>query len=107
MADFGLSRLLMIPVKTLTHEVETLWYRAPEILLGQQRYTFAVDIWAVGCIFAELFIKKPLFLGNGYEIEQIFKIFQILGTPMTNYWPNLPNLPDFKTSFPKWQKQSL
>jgi serine/threonine protein kinase len=51
-ADFGLARLLMIPDKTLTHEVETLWYRAPEILLGQKRYTYAVDIWAVGCIFA-------------------------------------------------------
>jgi serine/threonine protein kinase len=42
----------MIPDKTLTHEVETLWYRAPEILLGQKRYTGAVDIWAIGCIFA-------------------------------------------------------
>lgn len=51
-ADFGLARLLMIPDKTLTHEVETLWYRAPEILLGQKRYTSAVDVWAVGCIFA-------------------------------------------------------
>ena len=74
-ADFGLARLLMIPDKTLTHEVETLWYRAPEILLGQKRYTSAVDLWAVGCIFAELFLKRPLFLGTGYEIEQIFKIF--------------------------------
>lgn len=74
-ADFGLARLLMIPIKTLTHEVETLWYRAPEILLGQKRYTFSVDMWAVGCIFAELYMKRPLFLGSGYEIEQIFKIF--------------------------------
>jgi serine/threonine protein kinase len=92
----------MIPDKTLTHEVETLWYRAPEILLGQKRYTSAVDIWAVGCIFAETFLKRPLFLGTGYEIEQIFKIFEILGTPRSNYWPNLKNLPDFKGSFPKW-----
>lgn len=87
--------------------METLWYRAPEILLGQQRYTFAVDIWAVGCIFAELYTKRPLFLGNGYEIEQIFKIFEIMGTPSVNYWSNLPNLPDYKFSFPKWPKQSL
>lgn len=97
----------MIPVKTLTHEVETLWYRAPEILLGQQRYTFSVDMWAVGCIFAELYIKKPLFLGNGYEIEQIFKIFEMMGTPSANYWPNLSNLPDYKASFPKWNQQNL
>ena len=75
LADFGLARLLLMPTKTLTHEVETLWYRAPEILLGQQKYTYAMDIWAVGCIFAELFLRKPLFVGNGYEVEQIFKIF--------------------------------
>lgn len=56
----------MIPDKTLTHEVETLWYRAPEILLGQKRYTGAVDVWAIGCIFAELFLKRPFFLGTGY-----------------------------------------
>lgn len=97
----------MIPVKTLTHEVETLWYRAPEILLGQLRYTYAVDIWSIGCIFAELYMKRPLFVGNGYEIEQIFKIFEIMGTPTVESWSNLPNLPDYKFSFPKWQKQSL
>ena len=61
LADFGLARLLLMPTKTLTHEVETLWYRAPEILLGQQKYTYAMDIWAVGCIFAELINKSPLF----------------------------------------------
>jgi serine/threonine protein kinase len=70
--------------------------------LGQKNYTFAVDIWAVGCIFAELFLKRPLFLGNGYEIEQIFKIFEILGTPKQSNWPNLQTLPDYKFSFPKW-----
>ena len=80
-ADFGLARLLPIPLKTLTHEIETVWYRAPEILLGQQKYSFSVDIWAVGCIFAELIQRKALFQGNGYEIEQIFKIFEYLGTP--------------------------
>ena len=106
-ADFGLARLLMIPIKTLTHEVETLWYRAPEILLGQKRYTFSVDMWAVGCIFAELYMKRPLFLGNGYEIEQIFKIFEIMGTPSTSYWTNAAELPDFKATFPKWKKQTL
>ncbi len=101
-ADFGLARLLISPQKTLTHEVETLWYRAPEILLGEQKYTYAVDIWAVGCIFAELFITKPLFLGKGHEIEQIFKIFQIRGTPHSEYWPGISTLQDYKSTFPKW-----
>jgi len=53
-ADFGLARAFGIPIKTLTHEIETLWYRAPEVLLGQKQYSLGVDIWAVGCIFAEL-----------------------------------------------------
>ena len=63
-ADFGLARAFGIPIKTLTHEIETLWYRAPEILLGQKQYSLGVDIWAVGCIFAELIEKRPLFNGD-------------------------------------------
>lgn len=51
-ADFGLARAFGIPIKTLTHEIETLWYRAPEVLLGQRQYSLGVDTWAVGCIFA-------------------------------------------------------
>ena len=51
-ADFGLARAFGIPIKTLTHEIETLWYRAPEVLLGQKQYSLGVDIWAVGCIFS-------------------------------------------------------
>lgn len=97
----------MIPQKTLTHEIETLWYRAPEVLLGQPQYTSAVDIWAVGCIFVECFTKKPFFLGNGYEIEQIFQIFSIMGTPTVKVWPGIEKLPDFKGSFPRWKKQNL
>ena len=76
-------------------------------MLGQQRYTYAVDVWAVGCIFAELYTKRPLFLGNGYEIEQIFKIFEIMGTPSANSWDNISSLPDYKASFPKWPKKPL
>lgn len=82
-ADFGLARAFGIPIKTLTHEIETLWYRAPEVLLGQKQYSLGVDIWAVGCIFAELIEKKPMFNGDS-EIDQIFKIFQFHGTPTQN-----------------------
>ena len=72
------------------------------MLLGQEHYTYAVDLWAVGCIFAEMFTRKPFFLGNGYEIEQIFQIFSIMGTPTLDYWPGLKKFRDFKPTFPKW-----
>ena len=101
-ADFGLARAFGIPIKTLTHEIETLWYRAPEVLLGQKQYSLGVDIWAVGCIFAELIEKKPMFNGDS-EIDQIFKIFQFHGTPSLSDWPNIQKLPDFKPSFPKFK----
>ena len=54
LADFGLARAFFLTVKTYTHEVVTLWYRAPEILLGQKQYSTPVDIWSIGCIFAEM-----------------------------------------------------
>ena len=87
-ADFGLARAFSLPIKTLTHEIETLWYRAPEVLLGQKQYSLGVDIWAVGCIFAELIEKRPLFCGDS-EIDQIFKIFQFHGTPNTAVWERI------------------
>jgi serine/threonine protein kinase len=80
-ADFGLARLLSNPDKALTPEVETLWYRAPEVLLGQAKYGLQADMWSVGCIMAEMYLRKPLFFGNRYEVEQIFTMFQYLGTP--------------------------
>ena len=101
-ADFGLARAFGIPIKTLTHEIETLWYRAPEVLLGQKQYSLGVDIWAVGCIFTELIEKRPLFNGDS-EIDQIFKIFQFHGTPTPNDWANVQKLPDFKPTFPKFK----
>ena len=101
-ADFGLARAFGIPIKTLTHEIETLWYRAPEVLLGQKQYSLGVDIWAVGCIFAEMIEKRPLFNGDS-EIDQIFKIFQFHGTPTPADWPNIAKLPDFKPTFPKFK----
>jgi serine/threonine protein kinase len=79
-ADFGLARVFSIPLKALTHEIETLWYWAPEVLLGLDEYCLGVDTWPVGCIIAELILKKPLFRGDS-EIDQIFKILQMFGTP--------------------------
>ena len=106
LADFGLARAFALPIKTYTHEVITLWYRPPEILLGSRQYTTSVDIWSVGCIFAEMAQKRPLFAGDS-EIDQIFKIFRINGTPKESVWPGISNLPDFKPTFPKWSASPL
>ena len=63
-ADFGLARTMGLPLKTYTHEVVTLWYRAPEVLLGSKIYSTAIDVWSIGAIFYELAHKKPLFTGD-------------------------------------------
>jgi serine/threonine protein kinase len=68
LADFGLARAFGLPIKTYTHEVVTLWYRCPEILLGQKAYSLGVDLWSTGCIFAEMVQRKPLFMGDS-EID--------------------------------------
>ncbi len=106
LADFGLARAFGIPVRQFTHEVITLWYRAPEILLGSKHYSTPVDLWSIGCIFAEMVNQKPLFPGDS-EIDEIFKIFQIRGTPEEKTYPGVTALPDYKDIYPKWRKQDL
>ena len=101
-ADFGLARAFSIPIRPYTKEVLTLWYRAPELLLGINEYSTPVDIWSIGCIFAELILKQPLFKGE-YEIEQLFKIFHVLGTPNKDIWPEVETLPNFSHEFPKFK----
>lgn len=103
LADFGLARAFTVPIRTLTHEIETLWYRAPEVLLGQKEYALGVDMWAIGCIFSELIQQSPLFMGDS-EIDQIFKIFKFHGTPTEKEWAGISTLPDFKPTFPKFKK---
>ena len=76
-ADFGLSRVIQFPIAHYTQEIQTLWYRAPELILGDLCYSLNVDIWSIGCIFAEMFNKKPLFKGQS-QIDQLFKIYQVL-----------------------------
>ncbi|KAI8620621.1 kinase-like domain-containing protein, partial [Chytriomyces sp. MP71] len=106
LADFGLARAVGIPLRTYTHEVVTLWYRSPEILLGSRHYSTAVDMWSIGCIFAELSLKHPLFPGDS-EIDEIFRIFRVLGTPNEDIWPGISALPDYKASFPQWNAKPL
>ncbi|KAJ7186520.1 kinase-like domain-containing protein [Mycena filopes] len=107
LADFGLARAFGLPMRTYTHEVVTLWYRAPEVLLGGRYYSTALDMWSVGCIFAEMAMHgTPLFPGDS-EIDQIFKIFRIMGTPNAISWPGIESLPDYKPTFPQWSPQEL
>ncbi|XP_046553756.1 cyclin-dependent kinase 1-like [Haliotis rubra] len=106
LADFGLARAFGIPVRVYTHEVVTLWYRAPEILLGSPRYSTPVDVWSIGCIFAEMVTKRPLFHGDS-EIDQLFRIFRTLTTPTEDTWPGVSNLPDYKPTFPAWKCNQL
>ena len=96
-ADFGLARAGGIPVKNFTHEVVTLWYRPPDVLLGSKNYTTSIDIWSVGCIFAELVNMKALFQGSS-EQDQIKKIFKSMGTPTEDKWPGLADLPEWKVT---------
>ncbi|KAL1966928.1 hypothetical protein VTN77DRAFT_3672 [Rasamsonia byssochlamydoides] len=103
LADFGLARAFGVPLRTYTHEVVTLWYRSPEILLGGRQYSTGVDMWSVGAIFAEMCTRKPLFPGDS-EIDEIFKIFRLLGTPDETTWPGVTSYPDFKPTFPKWKR---
>uniref|UniRef100_A0A8C0VEM8 cyclin-dependent kinase n=1 Tax=Cyanistes caeruleus TaxID=156563 RepID=A0A8C0VEM8_CYACU len=93
--DFGLAREYGSPLKPYTPVVVTLWYRAPELLLGAKEYSTAIDMWSVGCIFGELLTQKPLFPGKS-EIDQINKVFKDLGTPSEKIWPGYNELPAVK-----------
>lgn len=73
LADFGLARAFGVPVRSYSHEVVTLWYRAPDVLLGSRHYTTAIDIWSIGCIMAELISSRPLFPGTSVK-DQMHRI---------------------------------
>lgn len=90
-ADFGLARTFNDNLKRYTNRVITLWYRSPELLLGAEEYGPEVDMWSVGCLIVELLTKRPLFPGKD-EPEQLELIFQVLGTPTEESWPNWTQL---------------
>uniref|UniRef100_A0A0D3H104 [RNA-polymerase]-subunit kinase n=1 Tax=Oryza barthii TaxID=65489 RepID=A0A0D3H104_9ORYZ len=98
LADFGLARPFTRD-GSFTNHVITLWYRPPELLLGATNYAEAVDIWSVGCIFAEFLLRKPLFPGRT-EQEQLSKIFELCGFPNEENWPGVSKLPLYKTIHP-------
>jgi len=107
LGDFGLARAFGIPVKNYTNEVVTLWYRAPDILLGSKNYSTSIDIWSIGCIFVEMVNQKPLFPGSS-EQDELKKIFKVMGTPDPAKWPGLAELPEWKPeNFEKYPGESL
>ncbi|OAP65209.1 CMGC/CDK/CDK5 protein kinase [Fonsecaea erecta] len=106
LADFGLARAFGIPVNTFSNEVVTLWYRAPDVLLGSRTYNTSIDIWSAGCIMAEMYTGRPLFPGTTNE-DQLQKIFRLMGTPSERTWPGISQLPEYKSNFPSYATQSL
>ncbi|KAI9851160.1 MAG: cyclin-dependent protein kinase [Thelocarpon superellum] len=131
--DLGLARLFWKPLHSLYNGdkvVVTIWYRAPELLLGSKHYTPAVDLWAVGCIFAELLSLRPIFKGEEAKMDshkktvpfqrhQVQKIVDILGMPTKDRWPNLISQPEYgqlqglstsataRASLESWYKSTL
>ncbi|KAM4622828.1 cyclin-dependent kinase 12 isoform 2-T2 [Discoglossus pictus] len=103
LADFGLARLYSSEEsRPYTNKVITLWYRPPELLLGEERYTPAIDVWSCGCILGELFTKKPIFQAN-QELAQLELISRLCGSPCPAVWPDVIKLPYFNTMKPKKQ----
>ena len=98
--DFGMARKYGSPLRCYSQCVVTLWYRPPELLLAWDvadsaqhcKYNTSLDMWAVGCIFAEMLLRKPLLPGQG-EFDQITQIFKLLGAPNDEKWPGFSSLP--------------
>ncbi|KAJ2161413.1 negative regulator of the PHO system [Coemansia sp. RSA 552] len=106
LGDFGLARAIGIPVNTFSNEVVTLWYRAPDVLLGSRSYSNTIDIWSAGCIMAEMYTGRPLFAGSSND-DQLIRIFRIMGTPSEASWPGVSRLPNWKNNFPPYPAQRL
>lgn len=94
LADFGLARMYGTPKTRLSPQAITLWYKPPELLLGSFEYSAAADMWSVGCIFAELLLRRPLLGQNiNNDLAQLEKIFEVFGTPTETNWPDHETLP--------------
>lgn len=92
--DFGLAKFYGSPNRIYTHQVVTRWYRAPELLFGARNYATGIDIWATGCILAELLLRNPLFPGES-DLDQLTKIFELLGNPTEETWQGVTTLPSY------------
>lgn len=96
LADFGMARYYGDPPPQMTQLVVTLWYRAPELLLGADTYDGGIDLWSIGCVFGELLTKNPLLQGKN-EVDQLSKVFELCGVPTEESWPGFKRLPNAKS----------
>lgn len=101
LADFGLARAKSVPSHTYSHEVVTLWYRPPDVLLGSTEYSTSLDMWGVGCIFIEMITGVPTFPGVRDTIDQLDKIFRVLGTPTEKEWDGVTRLRGYRQNVEK------
>lgn len=109
LADFGLARIYdpLYSQDNLSHQVATRQYRSPELLFASRNYTHTSDIWSMAVIFVELILLKTLFPSHN-DLDQMYKVFQIMGTPTPERWPGVDTLPDYsKVSFPDLQPVEL
>ena len=107
LADFGLARFYSKRgALDYTNRVITIWYRSPELLLGETQYGPAVDIWSAACVMVEIFTRHAIFPGDGGEINQLDKIYNILGTPSRSEWPGLVDMAWFELLRPTERKSS-
>lgn len=105
--DFGLARQFGSPNKEMTRQVVTRWYRCPELMLGSHNYGTSVDIWAAGCIIAEIILRRPFIISEAdSDISQLSKIFEIFGTPTDENWPAYRKI-DMPLRFKPMHKKSL
>ncbi|XP_059912167.1 cyclin-dependent kinase 15 [Gadus macrocephalus] len=96
LADFGLARSRSVPCQTFSSEVVTLWYRPPDVLLGSTHYSTALDIWGAGCVFIEMLQGAPAFPGTDDVMEQLRKIWAVIGVPTEQSWPGVSLLPNYR-----------
>lgn len=107
-ADFGLARFYAKRHQLdYTNRVITIWYRSPELLLGETQYTAAVDIWSAACVMMEIFVQKPIFAGDGTELSQLDKIYNVLGTPNRHDWPGLVDMAWFELLRPTAKRKNM
>jgi len=91
-ADFGLAKIYGSPQRLYSPGAVTRWYRPPELFFGATLYGPGVDMWSIGCIFAEFMLRMPLFAGDN-ELDQLTRIFACMGTPTEKEWPEMKSLP--------------
>ena len=108
LADFGLARFYAKRRQLdYTNRVITIWYRPPELLLGETQYGPAVDIWSAACVLIEIFTKHAIFPGDGGEINQLEKVYNVLGTPTRAEWPGLVDMAWFELLRPTERKSNV